>query len=164
MSPVSCMSAELSKATQYFKSCSCCWQNQAGFIMSHICNFNQLLTANELIGSIEDKSLLMAVQASFLSGLAPCKIPEQTCYMQGPYVLVMLTTGKTGTSYLKGAWLIAAYRSLSRPFRKNVKYILLVKPSNGIRALLLLFKPFVSKKAHSKLKRVASFFRLSCGC
>ncbi|KAK9816247.1 hypothetical protein WJX74_000840 [Apatococcus lobatus] len=73
---------------------------------------------------------------------------------QGPYVLVMLTTGKTGTSYLKGAWLIAAYRSLSRPFRKNVKYILLVKPSNGIRALLLLFKPFVSKKAHSKLKKV----------
>ncbi len=83
-------------------------------------------------------------------------------HVQGPYVLVMLTTGKTGTSYLKGAWLIAAYRSLSRPFRKNVKFILLVKPSNGIRALLLLFKPFVSRKAHSKLKRVRDSVNPTC--
>ncbi len=78
--------------------------------------------------------------------------------MQGPYVLVMVATGQHQKSNkLPAMWLISAYRSLSRPFRKNVGYILLVRPTGGLKALVACIRPFVSAKAARKVRKV------SCG-
>lgn len=51
-------------------------------------------------------------------------------------------------------WLISAYRNLSRPFRKNVRYILLVRPTGGLKTLVACVRPFVSAKAAKKVKKV----------
>lgn len=78
--------------------------------------------------------------------------------LQGPYVLVMVATGQHQKSNkLPAMWLISAYRSLSRPFRKNVRYILLVRPTGGLKALVACIRPFVSAKAARKVRKV------SCG-
>ena len=49
----------------------------------------------------------------------------------------------------------SAYSSLSRPFRKNVKHIVLVRPSKPLQAFLALLRPFVSRKAHRKVIKVS---------
>ena len=77
--------------------------------------------------------------------------------LQGPYVLIMVATGQTQKSNkLPAMWLISAYRNLSRPFRKNVRYILLVRPTGGLKALVACIRPFVSAKAAKKVKKVSS--------
>ena len=45
---------------------------------------------------------------------------------QGDYVLVLTSRGHTK---LPSMWVMGAYRSLPRPFRKNVQYIVLVRPT-----------------------------------
>lgn len=78
--------------------------------------------------------------------------------LQGPYVLVMVATGQHQKSNkLPAMWLISAYRNLSRPFRKNVRYILLVRPTGGLKALVACIRPFVSSKAAKKVKKVTPF-------
>lgn len=48
--------------------------------------------------------------------------------LQGPYVLVLLNTGHAHRSNrLPAGWLLTTYRSLSRPFRKHVKRIVLAR-------------------------------------
>ena len=90
--------------------------------------------------------------------------------LQGPYVLVMVATGQHQKSNkLPAMWLISAYRNLSRPFRKNVRYILLVRPTGGLKALVACIRPFVSAKAAKKVKKVTKFsgFDVTCimvGC
>ena len=77
--------------------------------------------------------------------------------LQGPYVLVMVATGQHQKSNkLPAMWLISAYRNLSRPFRKNVRYILLVRPTGGLKALVACIRPFVSGKAAKKVKQVST--------
>ncbi|KAK9820116.1 hypothetical protein WJX72_006268 [[Myrmecia] bisecta] len=75
---------------------------------------------------------------------------------QGPYVLVMVATSRDNSHKLPAGWLIAAYRSLSRPFRKNVKFVILVRPSRMLRTVLACMRPFLSRKAHKKVKKVAN--------
>ncbi|CAL8460871.1 g402 [Coccomyxa elongata] len=76
---------------------------------------------------------------------------------QGPYVLVMVNTGRSHKSNrLQASWLVSAYRGLSRPFRKNVKYIILVRPSKALKAFLTMLRPFLSRKAHRKVVKVES--------
>ena len=43
-----------------------------------------------------------------------------------------------------------------RPFRKNVQYIVLVRPSFFLRAVLAFMRPFVSAKAGRKIRQVQS--------
>lgn len=75
--------------------------------------------------------------------------------MQGPYVLVMVATGRhQNSNKLPAMWLISAYRSLSKPFRKNVRYIMLVRPTSGLKTLVAIIRPFVSSKAAKKVKKV----------
>ena len=70
----------------------------------------------------------------------------------GDYVVVF--TAKQAT--LPTFWILGAYQSLPRPFRKNVQYIILVKPSGFLRAILAFMRPFVSTKASRKIKLVES--------
>lgn len=77
--------------------------------------------------------------------------------LQGPYVLVMVNTGRSHKSNrLQASWLVSAYRGLSRPFRKNVKYIILVRPSKALKAFLTMLRPFLSRKAHRKVVKVGA--------
>ncbi len=47
-------------------------------------------------------------------------------------MLVLLNTGHARRSNrLPAGWLLATYRSLSRPFRKHVKRIVLVRAGHG---------------------------------
>ena len=68
---------------------------------------------------------------------------------QGDYVL--LVTAEKGVS-LPTFWVLGAYQGLPRPFRKNVQYIIMVKPSGFLRAIMSFMRPFVSKKAARKIK------------
>ncbi|KAF6258902.1 hypothetical protein COO60DRAFT_1626257 [Scenedesmus sp. NREL 46B-D3] len=73
----------------------------------------------------------------------------------GPYVLVLVAFQR-GPHFrlLPGVWCVRAYQSLPRAFRKNVKHVLLLQPSLLARAGLALLYPFVSSKAHGKVKQV----------
>ncbi|GAB4819641.1 hypothetical protein N2152v2_006687 [Parachlorella kessleri] len=70
----------------------------------------------------------------------------------GHYVLVF--TAKKAV--LPSMWIMGAYRTLPRPFRKNVQYIILVRPSGFLRAILAFMRPFVSNKAGRKIRAVDS--------
>ncbi len=70
----------------------------------------------------------------------------------GDYVIVF--TAKKAT--LPTFWILGAYQSLPRPFRKNVQFIILVKPSGFLRAIMAFMRPFVSAKAARKIKLVES--------
>lgn len=79
---------------------------------------------------------------------------------QGPYVLVVVALHH-GPQFrlLPGVWCVRAYQSLPRAFRKNVKHVILLQPSMLVKAAVTLLYPFVSSKAHAKVKQV----RAGCG-
>jgi syndecan 1/collagen type V/XI/XXIV/XXVII alpha len=51
-------------------------------------------------------------------------------------------------------WCLRAHQALPRAFRKNVKHVILLQPSMLVKAALALLWPFVSSKAHGKVKQV----------
>lgn len=75
--------------------------------------------------------------------------------LQGPYVLVLVAF-QHGPQFrlLPAVWCVRAYHSLPRAFRKHVKHVVLLQPSFMVRAGLALLYPFVSSKAHAKIKQV----------
>lgn len=88
--------------------------------------------------------------------------------MQGPYVLVMVSTGRSGSAkskQLPALWFVSAYRGLSRPFKKNVKYVVLVRPTGWLKTLLAVVRPVTSRKSARKLKKVIASRRCRrCSC
>lgn len=72
----------------------------------------------------------------------------------GPYVLIFTSFASSTLSKLPLSWVFAAYRELSYPFRKNVQYVILVRPNKLLKALVRVMKLVISKKAHSKVKEV----------
>lgn len=70
----------------------------------------------------------------------------------------MVASGHQGdtSSKLPAMWLIRAYRSLTRPYKKNVKYIVLVRPSAMLSAMMVVLRPFLSLKAARKLHKVGA--------
>ena len=70
-------------------------------------------------------------------------------------LLLVSLAGGSKSSKVQTGLLISAYRGLSRPFRKNVKYIILVRPSKPVKGLLSFLRPFVSRKAHRKILKVS---------
>ncbi|KAI3428329.1 hypothetical protein D9Q98_006709 [Chlorella vulgaris] len=77
---------------------------------------------------------------------------------QGDYVLVFTSSG---AAKLPSMWIMGAYRSLPRPFRKHVQYVVLVRPSAFLRAVLGFMRPFFSKKAGRKIKQVQSVHEIA---
>lgn len=68
-------------------------------------------------------------------------------------MVLSLGTGVKAAT-VSSVWALGAYRRLAKPYRKNVKHIVLVQPSAWARALLAMSQPFVSKKAAHKVKKV----------
>lgn len=80
--------------------------------------------------------------------------------MQGPYVIVFLNSAG-GSKSIPPGWLASCYRQLSYPFRKNVKHVILVRPSAGLKFMLAIMRPLLSPKAYVKVKKVTSRTPLS---
>ncbi|EFJ51024.1 hypothetical protein VOLCADRAFT_88246 [Volvox carteri f. nagariensis] len=82
--------------------------------------------------------------------------------VQQDYVIVVLSLGLgVKASSVSSSWALGAYRSLAKPYRKNVKHVVLVQPSAWARTLLALAQPFVSKKAAHKVKKVDNLVQIS---
>ncbi|GIL98435.1 hypothetical protein Vretimale_3815 [Volvox reticuliferus] len=82
--------------------------------------------------------------------------------VQGDYVIVVLSLAMgVKASSVSSTWALGAYRSLAKPYRKNVKHIVLVQPTAWARTLLALAQPFVSKKAAHKVKKVDNLVQIS---
>lgn len=77
------------------------------------------------------------------------------CALQGPYVLVFLNSGSSMKNKISPGWLAACYRQMSYPFRKNVKFVILVRPSAALKFMLAIMRPLVSPKAFVKVKKVS---------
>ena len=70
-------------------------------------------------------------------------------------LLLVSLGGGSKSSKVQTGLLISAYRGLYRPFRKNVKYVILVRPSKPVKGLLSFLRPFLSRKAHRKILKVS---------
>jgi len=84
------------------------------------------------------------------SALTYVKAHLEPLVSAGHYVIVF-TARK---AKLPSLWIMGAYQTLPRPYRKNVQYVILVRPSGFLKAVLRFMRPFVSKKAGKKIKVV----------
>lgn len=84
------------------------------------------------------------------SALTYVKTHLEPLVTEGHYVIVFAAR----KTKLPSFWIMGAYQSLPRPYRKNVQYVILVRPSGFLRAILAFMRPFVSKKAGKKVKLV----------
>jgi hypothetical protein len=91
------------------------------------------------------------------SAVAYVKAHLEPLVNAGDYVMVF-TARKAS---LPSLWIMGAYQSLPRPYRKNVQYVLLVRPSPFLRAVLAFMRPFVSRKAGRKIRAVESLAELA---
>lgn len=84
------------------------------------------------------------------SALTYVKAHLEPLVSKGQYVIVF-TARK---AKLPSLWIMGAYQTLPRPYRKNVQYVVLVRPSAFLKAVLKFMRPFVSNKAGRKIKVV----------
>ena len=75
-------------------------------------------------------------------------------YVEFDYSLVYFHYGLTSKNKPPLKWLWDAYKSLDRPFRKNLKSLFLVHPTNFIRVVWNFFKPIISVKFGRKVQYV----------
>ncbi|XP_078310671.1 rho GTPase-activating protein 8-like isoform X3 [Crassostrea virginica] len=75
-------------------------------------------------------------------------------YVENDYVIVYFHFGLTSKNKPKLTWLIQIYRELDRKYKKNLKALYIVHPTNFIRILWNLFKPFISVKFGRKIMYV----------
>ena len=82
-----------------------------------------------------------------------------THFYKGPYVLVLLASGlNQAIDQIPVNWLVSFYSNLSRCFKKNVQYVVLVKPSPLVRYLYPVIKPFFKAKSTKKVKFVSVIY------
>ncbi|KAF5402420.1 Rho GTPase-activating protein 1 [Paragonimus heterotremus] len=72
-------------------------------------------------------------------------------YVSSDYCLIYFHFGLTNKNKPRLGWLVQAYRTLDRNFRKNLKALYIVHPTTGIKILWSLFKPFISSKMTRKV-------------
>ncbi|XP_070190826.1 rho GTPase-activating protein 8-like isoform X3 [Littorina saxatilis] len=75
-------------------------------------------------------------------------------YVEQDYVLVYFHYGLHSSNKPKLSWLLQAYRELNRKYKKNLKTLYLVHPTNFIKVLWNIFRPFISAKFGKKLMYV----------
>jgi len=72
-------------------------------------------------------------------------------FVNQDYVLIYVHTNAGSENVPKFAWLRKCYSIFSRKYKKNLKGLFVVQPTNLVKGLLKLFKPFVSNKFWRKL-------------
>jgi len=72
-------------------------------------------------------------------------------FVSQDYVLIYVHTNAGSDNIPKFAWLRKCYSIFSRKSKKNLKEVFVVQPTNLIKGLMKLFKPFISNKFWKKL-------------
>ncbi|KAH9499036.1 Rho GTPase-activating protein 1 [Bulinus truncatus] len=75
-------------------------------------------------------------------------------YVEQDYVLVYFHHGLNRSNKPKLSWLLQAYREFDRKYKKNLKMLYLVHPTNFIKVLWNIFRPFISAKFGQKMMYV----------
>lgn len=75
-------------------------------------------------------------------------------YVEFDYVIVYFHHGMTSKNKPKLSWMVQIYRELDRKYKKNLKALYLVHPTNFIRILWNIFKPIISAKFGRKVMYV----------
>ncbi|KAK0044680.1 rho GTPase-activating protein 8 isoform X1 [Biomphalaria pfeifferi] len=75
-------------------------------------------------------------------------------YVEQDYVLVYFHHGLNKSNKPKLSWLMQAYREFDRKYKKNLKMLYLVHPTNFIKVLWNIFRPFISVKFGQKMMYV----------
>ncbi|KAK3773380.1 hypothetical protein RRG08_023254 [Elysia crispata] len=75
-------------------------------------------------------------------------------YVEQDYVLVYFHHGLHRGNKPKLSWLRQAYREFDRKYKKNLKMLYLVHPTNFIKVLWQIFRPFISVKFGQKMMYV----------
>ncbi|XP_035826227.1 rho GTPase-activating protein 8 isoform X2 [Aplysia californica] len=75
-------------------------------------------------------------------------------YVEQDYVLVYFHHGLHRGNKPKLSWLLQAYREIDRKYKKNLKMMYLVHPTNFIKVLWNIFRPIISVKVGSKMMYV----------
>ncbi|KAA6364781.1 MAG: hypothetical protein EZS28_039692, partial [Streblomastix strix] len=69
-----------------------------------------------------------------------------------PYVVVLNCVDLSENGDLPLLWNLSLYRSLPYAYKKNLKRILVIKPSRMVRTILVLARPFISSKFYRKIE------------
>ena len=64
-------------------------------------------------------------------------------YVETDYTVVYFHHGLNSQNKPSFRWLLQAYRAFDRKYKKNLKALYLVHPTNFIRVIWQLFKPFI---------------------
>ncbi|XP_063001807.1 bcl-2/adenovirus E1B 19 kDa-interacting protein 2-like protein isoform X1 [Elgaria multicarinata webbii] len=139
------------------------------------------------LGAIEPYKKVISHGGYYGEGLnaivmfAPCYLPDSTIpdypYVMGNlfryiigtlelmvaenYMLVCLN-GATPRSKLPSfTWIKECYQTIDRRLRKNLKTLIIVHPTWYVRALMAVFRPFISSKFSRKLQFVDSLEELA---
>ena len=72
-------------------------------------------------------------------------------YVEQDYSLVYFHYGLNSKNKPPVSWLWSAYKALDRKYKKNLKALYLVHPTNFIRVVYNLFKPAISAKFGRKV-------------
>ncbi|KAG5445044.1 Rho GTPase-activating protein 1, partial [Clonorchis sinensis] len=75
-------------------------------------------------------------------------------YVSSDYSLIYFHCGLSNKNKPRFGWLVQAYRTFDRNFRKNLKALFIVHPTTGIKILWSLFRPFISSKMTQKVKYI----------
>ncbi|XP_052808782.1 rho GTPase-activating protein 1-like isoform X2 [Mya arenaria] len=75
-------------------------------------------------------------------------------YVEMDYVIVYFHHGLTSRNKPRLSWMVQVYRELDRKYKKNLKALYIVHPSNFIKILWNIFKPLISAKFGKKLMYV----------
>ncbi|XP_030641436.1 rho GTPase-activating protein 8-like [Chanos chanos] len=75
-------------------------------------------------------------------------------YVESDYTLVYLHYGLRSSNKPSLSWLRDAYREIDRKYKKNLKAVYVVHPTNFIRVMWNIFKPIISHKFGKKLTYV----------
>ncbi|XP_026474936.1 rho GTPase-activating protein 1-like [Ctenocephalides felis] len=82
-------------------------------------------------------------------------------FVNEDYTLVYFHQGLTSRNKPPLTWLWQAYKAFDRKFKKNLKALYLVHPTNFIRIVWQIFKPAISKKFGRKVMYVNYLYELS---
>ncbi|XP_070533334.1 rho GTPase-activating protein 8-like isoform X2 [Ptychodera flava] len=84
-------------------------------------------------------------------------------YVENDYTLIYFHYGLNRSNKPSFGWLRQAYREFDRKYKKNLKAMYLVHPTNFIKILWGLFKPFISVKFGRKVQYVNCLKQLESG-
>nr|XP_020653786.1 bcl-2/adenovirus E1B 19 kDa-interacting protein 2-like protein isoform X1 [Pogona vitticeps] len=104
--------------------------------------------------SIQDYPYVMENLFRYIIGTLELMVAEN-------YMLVCLNGATPRSRIPSFAWIRQCYQTIDRRLRKNLKTLIIVHPTWYIRALMAVFRPFISSKFSRKVQFVASLDELS---